>query len=117
MTTTDLANFGNRELSILSEILDKYTNHDYFHPFWTDSEVRPMLNTYSGNVFLTDSDYNVLMLNGENLEPFYALPYSGDEGFYEDFVIDEYEGEDLEYLQTIKLYTEKQNIEIIKGKF
>lgn len=103
MTTTNLADFGRRELSMLSEMLEHYSNGAYHHPYWTDEGVQAMMNTYSGYVFLTDSDYNVLMMNGNALEPFYSLPYSGEEGFLEDFSDneDDYHRDDWEYLQSI----------------
>ena len=54
-----------------------------------DDEVHPMMNTYSGNVFLTNSDYQAAMLNGDKLESWYFLSFYGNEGFLDD-LLDEY---------------------------
>jgi hypothetical protein len=59
------------------------------------------MNTYSGNVFLTDENFNVLMLNGDNLEGFYNSPYSGHEGFFEELIEEwneDWDKEDSEWL-------------------
>jgi hypothetical protein len=103
MTTTNLAEFGRRELQMLGELLQHYAANQYVHPYWTNTQVQAMYNRHSGNVFLVDEDYNVLMMNGFKLEAFYTLPYNGDEGFIEDFSQDEddYNREDWEYLQSI----------------
>jgi len=57
-------------------------------------EVRPACNKMSGYVFLTNSEYQVVMINGENLELFHHLPYSGYEGFLED-ILNEKHPDDL----------------------
>jgi hypothetical protein len=104
MTTTNLSDFGTCELGILARILEKYANGDYVHPYFSDKGVQAMMNTMSGFVFLIDDDCNVLMLNGDTLEGHYSLPYSGEEGFLDDFSEDEddYNREDWEYLQNIR---------------
>jgi hypothetical protein len=43
-----------------------------------------MFNTHSGCVFLTNSEYQVAMLNDETLESFYTDFETGEEGFLED---------------------------------
>ena len=43
-----------------------------------------MLNLKSGYVFLTNSDYQVAMMNGDNLESFYTDFETGEEGFRND---------------------------------
>jgi len=46
-------------------------------------------NTGSGNVFLSDEDFNVIMDNGEGkLDLFISLSYNGHEGFLEDLLFD-----------------------------
>lgn len=103
MTTTDLKDFGKRELKIAAEILRQYANGDYPEEFY-GNEVTIMMNKNSGYVFLTNNDYQVLMLNGEKLEMWYTLPYTGDEGFKEDFEDakeEDYHHEDWEYIQEI----------------
>ena len=105
MTTTNLSNFGYRELAMLEELLKAMREQGLPNNF-SDDEVVPMMNQYSGNVFLTNSDYEVAMMNGDNLEMFYTLPYWGNEGFLED-LISQYDNgciteiDDLEYLADI----------------
>ena len=101
MTTTNLAEFGRREISIAGQILTAYADCKEICPYFTNDGVRLMMNTNSGNVFLTDEDYNVLMMNGSKLEGFYSTPYAGHEGFFEDLLNDWNENwheEDSEYL-------------------
>lgn len=43
-----------------------------------------MMNTHSGNVFLTNADFQVAVMNGDNLEIFYTDFETGEEGFKED---------------------------------
>jgi hypothetical protein len=87
MTTTNLADFGYRELSMAGTLLTAYAENPSVCPYFTNEGVQLMLNQNSGNVFLTDSDYNVLMMNGDKLEGFYSSPYEGKEGFYSDLVL------------------------------
>lgn len=101
MTTTNLADFGYRELAMAGEILTAYADRKDSCPYFTGEGVQLMMNKNSGNVFLTDDDYNVLMMNGSKLEGFYVTPYEGHEGFFEDLLNDWHENwheEDSEYL-------------------
>lgn len=85
-TTTDLSKFGYRELAILRDLLSAMLEHGLPDDFW-DNEVVPMMNTYSGNVFLTNSEYEVAMLTGDGtLESWYYLNGTGIEGFYDDLI-------------------------------
>ena len=104
MTTTNLSDFGYRELAILEELLKAMREQGLPKDFYNE-EVHPMMNQLSGNVFLTNSDYQVAMLNGEKLESFYFLSYHGNEGFLDE-LIDEYDNgniktEDFEQLADI----------------
>ena len=104
MTTTNLSNFGYRELIILEELLKAMREQGLPDDFY-DEEVHPMMNQSSGNVFLTNSDYQVAMLNGDKLESFYFLSYHGNEGFLDE-LIEEYDNgniktEDFEQLADI----------------
>lgn len=82
-TTTNLAQFGTRELAEVRDLLDAMINQGLPDDFY-NSEVVPMFNQSSGYVFLTNSDEQVAMLNGDKLESFYSSPYEGLEGFYND---------------------------------
>jgi hypothetical protein len=87
-TTTNLADFGYRELDMAADLLKAYANGKNNCPYFSGEGVQVMMNQNSGNVFLTDSEYNVLMMNGTELEGFYTSPYSGHEGFFSDLVND-----------------------------
>jgi len=100
ITTTDLAKFGWRERKMAAELLNAMCEQGLPVDFVND-EVTIMFNTHSGNVFLTNSEFQVAMMNGDKLESWYTLPYSGEEGFREDFEgrsEDEFHPEDWEYL-------------------
>lgn len=101
MTTTNLAEFGYREIAIAGEILTAYADRKDACPYFTGDGVQLMMNKNSGNVFLTDEDCNVLMMNGGKLEGFYITPYEGREGFLDDLLNDwneDWHEEDSEYL-------------------
>lgn len=104
ITTTNLEDFGCRELAMLEELLKAMREQGLPEDFY-DCEVHPMFNKYSGNVFLTNSEYQVAMMNGEKLESFYFLSYHGNEGFLDDLLIDYENGniqeEDWEQLADI----------------
>ena len=84
MTTTDLAQFGHREREMAQELLNQWNKGNLPKDFY-DDEVTIMMNDQSGNVFLTNSDYQVAMMNGDDLEMFYSCSECGNEGFKEDF--------------------------------
>ena len=104
MTTTDLSKFGFRELAIAGELLTAMTNNGLPKDF-DDDGVTVMFNTHSGNVFLTNSEYHVAMLDGEGgLESYYVTPYDGIEGTLEE-LIDEYGNlceEDKEFVDSLR---------------
>lgn len=62
--TKDLSKFGNRELSILSDLLKAYANGKYASENDTlNEDISYEFNPNSGEVFLVDGDYNVAMLS------------------------------------------------------
>ncbi len=83
ITTTDLADFGSRERWLLVELLTAWDEKGLPSDFH-DEEVRPMMNRNSGHVFLTNSDYQVAMMNGDRLEMWHTCFECGHEGFHED---------------------------------
>jgi len=99
ITTTDLADFGFRELHEAGNLLKAYASNGL--EGFTHDEVRVMMNRNSGNVFLVNSDYQVAMMNGNDLELFYSCPECGHEGFLEDM---EHDGnkECKQYMKDIK---------------
>ena len=82
-TTTDLAKFGARERRIAEELLKAWREQGLPEDFY-DEDVTIMLNTNSGNVFLTNSEYQAAMMNVNKLETWYNCPQCGHEGFKED---------------------------------
>jgi hypothetical protein len=66
MTTTNLADFGYREMDILKDTLTAWTRYGLPDDF-DSNEVMPMMNQHSGNVFLTNSEFQVAMLHGDKL--------------------------------------------------
>lgn len=84
-TTTNLSDFGSRERAMLVELLQAWQSQGLPRDF-DQTDVVPMMNLSSGNVFLTNSDYQVAMLNGDILESFYSSPYEGREGFFDELL-------------------------------
>jgi hypothetical protein len=68
-----------------------------FYPYG----VKLAFNKNSGYVFLVNEEYQAVMMNGDKLDIHHSLPYSGDEGFLEDFAdrLEELHPEDQEYLK------------------
>jgi len=95
MTTTNLSDFGYRELEMLEELLRAMREQGLPNDFY-DNEVHPMMNQYSGNVFLINSDFQVAMMNDNKLESFYTLSYHGNEGFLDELIIDYNNGNIME---------------------
>ena len=102
ITTTNLAEFGSRERVMLEELLKAWREQGLPRDFDTD-EVVAMMNKNSGNVFLTNSNYEVAMMNGDKLESFYSCPVCGHEGFLEGMEHGEDDEECQEYLIQITI--------------
>lgn len=78
--TSDLSDFGYRELGMAAELLEAFSNGNKPEDFENDG-VTLNMNTNSGYVFLSNSEYQVAMMNGDKLESFYSCPECGHEGF------------------------------------
>lgn len=84
--TTDLSDFDYKELEKLEKLLIALREQGLPSDFYND-EVVPTLNLNSKFVFLTNSDYQVAMLDDDGkLKSFYWLSYHGNEGFLDDLV-------------------------------
>jgi len=83
VTTTRLEDFGWRELKMASELLNALIEQGTPEDFESDG-IHLMFNKHSGYVFLTNSDFQVAMLNGSHLEAWYTDFEDGTEGFIED---------------------------------
>lgn len=84
ITTTNLADFGYRELKMLELLLTAMREQGLPVNF-DKAGVVPMLNKDSGCVFLTNENCEVAMLNDKTLEYWHHCSYCGHEGFAEDF--------------------------------
>ena len=90
MENLDLSNFGYRELGMLAELLDKYSDRPTSEKYGNfDKLTTAGFNPNSGCVWLQDEDYHCLMLNGDTLEEFVSCSYCGAEGFTTEIEIDE----------------------------
>lgn len=104
ITTVDLSKFRYRELDIASDLLKEYSKRNY--DFLSDG-LTLNFNANSGNVFLSDEEYNVGMLNNGKLEQWFNCGYCGHEGFKEDML---HEPEDFnckEFMQEIGINTDE----------
>ena len=82
-STQDLSLFGWRERDMAGDLL-KALGRDNDKTRFLGNDVRVEFNPNSGNVFLVDGDYNVAMMNGEDLEDWFFCLECGHEGFRED---------------------------------
>ena len=83
VTTTDFSKFGHRERELARKLLNTWNSQGLPEDFY-DDEVTIMMNNQSGYVFLTNSDYQVAMMNGDKLESFYTDFETGEEGFLDE---------------------------------
>lgn len=101
-TTTDFSKFGYRERKMAANLLNASINQGFPEDF-DDDGTTIMMNMNSGNVFFTNSDYQVAMMNGNKLESFYSCPICGHEGFLDEMEHGEDDEECQEYLNNIGL--------------
>ncbi len=115
MTTTNLADFGHRERKLLIELL-KAQNEEGLPDDFGGENVHPMMNQNSGNVFLTNEDFDVAMINDNTgkLESFYTLHGTGKEGFLDDLLQMYNDGEidDDDDVEQFKNIAENNHIEL-----
>lgn len=83
IVTTDLSDFGSRERAMAEELLKAWREQGLPDDFDIDN-VTIMMNKNSGCVFLSNSEFQAAMMNGDKLETFYSCPECGHEGFAED---------------------------------
>jgi len=87
MTTTNLSEFGNREKEMAGKLLIAYSDNKttkIFDEYFDDDEVTVMMNRNSGNVFLTNSDFQVGMMSDGEIDLFFSCPECGNEGFIDE---------------------------------
>lgn len=118
-TTTNFADFGWRERKLAAELLTVSCDQGIPEDF-EDYDVVIMFNQDSGNVFFTNSEFQVAMMNGDKLESFYITPYEGREGFAEDLKTDflndgeSWNIEDIEYIHDLDIISDEEFNEFIK---
>ena len=84
--TTDLSKFKEEELRKLNELIFALKSQGYPSDFYLEG-VNVTLNIESGFVFLTNSEFQVAMVDDEgNLKSWYYTPYHGFEGFLSDLM-------------------------------
>ena len=118
--TTNLADFGRKELAETRDLLDAMLNNGLPDDF-DDEGVVVAFNRNSGYVFLTNDEYQVAMVGDDGkLYSWYDTPYYGHEGSYEDLLAEALDGdwddevsEDYEYLKDLaeNVYDDEENAE------
>ena len=102
--TTDLADFGVREIMMARDLLDAWMRDGLPNDFDPEG-VTVMLNPMSGWVFLTNSDFEVAIVEDCRLVTFHTSPYDGHEGTLAELVImcdpDTWNGEDIRWLASL----------------
>lgn len=83
ITTSDFSKFGYRERLMAEQLLNTWNERGLPEDFY-EEEVSIVMNTKSGCVFLTNSEFQVAMMNGDRLESFYTDFETGEEGFKEE---------------------------------
>jgi hypothetical protein len=83
IVTADLSKFGHRERELAEELLKAWREQGLPDDFYNDG-VNVSFNLHSGYVFLTNEEYQVAMMNGDNLESFYTDFETGEEGFLDE---------------------------------
>lgn len=84
IVTSDLSEFGTIELEEMENLLMARREQGFPEEFYDDG-IQILFNKNSGYVFFTNSEYQVCMLNGDQLEMFYSCPNCGNEGFDGDY--------------------------------
>lgn len=103
ITTTDLAEFGPREIALASDLLSAWVETGLPDEFSKDG-VTVMFNTESAWVFLTNADCDVAIIGRSGqLESFYTTPSGDHEGTLDDlrdqFDEGSWDSEDKEWLE------------------
>lgn len=80
IVTVDLSSFGYRELDQAIELLTAMREQGLPEEFH-ENQVTLNLNTNSGYVFLSNSEFQTAMMNGDSLEIWNFCSYCGEEGF------------------------------------
>ncbi len=104
IVTSDLAEFGNRELDEVEKLI-KAKNKSGFPEDFYDKDVAIFFNKNSGYVFFSNEDCQVCLCDEDgDLFSWYNTPYEGEEGFIFDLADRYYElhAEDRKYVKEIR---------------
>jgi len=104
IVTCDLSTFGYHEIDLAVDLLKAYKEQSA--NFLGDG-LMLNFNTHSGNVFLSDEDYNVGLMNGDKLEQWFNCPYCGHEGFKDEMLHKAKDEECTRYLKEIGVIEEE----------
>lgn len=87
--TTNLSEFGRVQLTLARHLLNAMIEDGLPSDFSRD-KVEIAFNTYSGKVFLTNSEFQSVIFNPDTnkLESFYSSPYDCHEGFLDDLLVE-----------------------------
>ena len=86
--TTDFAEFGMREIKEVIRLLNAWVEEGLPEDF-DQEKVTVMMNKNSGNVFLTNEEFQVCMMCDDKLEMWLNCPNCGAEDFKGNIEIDE----------------------------
>jgi hypothetical protein len=107
--TTNLSEFGRREIAMASELLNQLANRnttELFDAYFTHEGTNLFFNKRSGYVFLNDENYNVGMINPNNgmLDLYITTAYTGTEGFINELMseFDDLHPEDQKQILELK---------------
>ena len=103
--TTDLGDFGMREIRMARDLLDAWCEHGLPDDFEND-EVTVAFNQMSHYVFLTNAEFQVAVTDDSGeLVSFYTSPWEGHEGTLDELVemfdAETWNGEDIEWLEEL----------------
>lgn len=105
VVTENIADFGWQELDLAVSLLEA-AKKGWPSDFYTEG-VKLCFNRNSGEVFFTNSDYQVCMDADGELYSWYFTPYDGYEGFLADLLaefnenFDMWHEDDIEYLRDL----------------
>ncbi len=89
ISTLQLEGWGYREMSMAAELLKQYADHGTGSVVGAEPQGTIALgfNPNSGNVYMTDEDFNCYMLNDDGeVEQWVYLSHSGEEGFLTEII-------------------------------
>ena len=87
--TTDISKMDLSEVTDMLTAFQQGNTTKAFHAMWYADETVPTLNEESGYCFLTNSDYQVAMMNEDKLSMFISCGECGREEFEQDWTYEE----------------------------